>query len=163
MAEENFTLTTIYTEWKKYQDRMASSLAPLTAEQLALRAAPGLRSIGENAAHVIGCRIGWFAFTLGEEPGPEATEVRWDEPGDAMLSAPKLVRGLETTWQMMAERLARWDQHDMQQEFPDEWDGETVMLSRAWIIYHLLEHDIHHGGEISITLGMNGLKSDFTG
>jgi uncharacterized damage-inducible protein DinB len=72
MAEDNFTLTTFYTSWKAYQDHLKDALAPLTAEQLALRAAPGLRSIGENAAHIIGCRIGWFTSTLGEDGGADA-------------------------------------------------------------------------------------------
>jgi uncharacterized damage-inducible protein DinB len=29
--------------------------------------------------------------------------------------------------------------------------------SRGWVIYHVLEHDTHHGGEISQILGSNGL------
>jgi hypothetical protein len=36
-------------------------------------------------------------------------------------------------------------------------------LSRAFILYHLMEHDLHHGGELSLTLGMHGLTSDFPG
>ena len=45
MAEDNFALTTFYASWKEYQDHIKSALAPLTAEQLELRAAPHLRSI----------------------------------------------------------------------------------------------------------------------
>jgi hypothetical protein len=26
-----------------------------------------------------------------------------------------------------------------------------------------MEHDLHHGGELSLTLGMHGLTSDFPG
>ena len=29
--------------------------------------------------------------------------------------------------------------------------------SRQWIIWGVLEHDIHHGSEISTTLGIHGL------
>jgi len=64
MADNNFTLTTFYTAWKEYQERLAAALAPLTADQLARRAAPGLRSIGESAAHIIGCRVGWFTGSV---------------------------------------------------------------------------------------------------
>ena len=46
MADENFTLTTIYDNWKTYQGHIKASVAPLTAEQLTLRAAPHLRTIG---------------------------------------------------------------------------------------------------------------------
>ncbi len=134
MAEENFTLTTFFTQWKAYQDRLAAALAPLTAEQLALRAAPDLRSIGENAAHIIGCRVGWFTYTLGESASAELTEVQWDAPDGPAQSAAELVRGLNQTWQMMADCLDTWSPADMQQTFPDEMDGEIVQLSRAWIV-----------------------------
>lgn len=164
MAEDNFTLTTFYEHWKAYQERMKESLAPLTAEQLTLRAAPGLRSVGENAAHIIGCRTGWFTYVLKEDVGAELMAMNsWDEPNAPTLSTDDLVRGLDLTWQMLADRLARWTDADMRQTFQDDWDGEIVHLSRAWIIWHLIEHDVHHGGEISLTLGMHGIPATFPG
>jgi uncharacterized damage-inducible protein DinB len=162
MAEDSFTLTTFYTSWKAYQDRLAAALAPLSAEQLALGAAPNLRSVGANAGHIIGCRVGWFSYTLGEDLSAELTGVRWDGPDARIRTAAELVRGLELSWQMMAERLARWSSADMEQTFPDEFDGVPVQLSRAWIVWHVLEHDLHHGGEISFTLGAHGLQAGFT-
>jgi uncharacterized damage-inducible protein DinB len=163
MAEENFTLTTFYTQWKAYQDHIKESIAPLTAEQLALRAAPGLRSIGENAAHIVGCRAGWFTFTLGEDADAEVKKsTDWDQPGAPARSAAELAEGLDRTWRLMAGCLARWSPADMQQTFPDDWDGQQVYLSRAWIVWHVLEHDLHHGGEISLMLGMHGLPAGFT-
>ena len=41
----------------------------------------------------------------------------------------------------------------MQKTFPDD----PVDLSRAWVVWHVLEHDLFHGGEISFALGMHGL------
>jgi uncharacterized damage-inducible protein DinB len=164
MAEKSFTLETFYTSWKKYQDHIKESVAPLTAEQLALRAAPGLRSVGENTAHIIGCRAGWFTFVLGEDVGEEIkATAAWDEPDAAARTADELVRGLDLTWNMMADRIARWSDADMQQTFKDDWDGEEVHLSRAWIVWHVLEHDLHHGGEVSLTLGMHGIPAQFPG
>ncbi len=163
MAEDNFTLTRFYASWKEYQDHIKDAVAPLTTEQLALRAAPGLRSIGENAAHIIGCRVGWFTYTLGEDAGADLKAVRWDEPDGPARSAAELVQGLDRTWQMMADRLARWSPAEMQKTFPDDWDGTIVHLSRAWIVWHLIEHDLHHGGEVSLTLGMHGIPADFPG
>jgi uncharacterized damage-inducible protein DinB len=64
---------------------------------------------------------------------------------------------------MMADRIARWSDADMQQTFKDDWDGEEVHLSRAWIVWHVLEHDLHHGGEVSLTLGMHGIPAQFPG
>jgi uncharacterized damage-inducible protein DinB len=171
MADDTFTLTTFYTSWKAYQDHMKASLAPLTAEQLALRTASGLRSIGENAVHIIGCRVFWFTEFLGEDGGEELkTYARWNEAalGRAALGAPSptaavLAQALDRTWQFMTDCLARWSPADMQRTFPDNWDGKEVQLSRAWVVWHVLEHDLHHGGELSLTLGTHGIPADFPG
>lgn len=178
MAEENFTLTTFSTSWNTYQDHIKASLAPLTADQLTLRAAPGLRSVGENVLHIIGCRTFWFTAFLGED-GSEAMKAyaRWNEVAlgapyaswnevalrlGAPVPATALVQGLDHTWQFMADCLARWSPAEMRQTFPDEdEDGTPVELSRAWVVWHVLEHDLHHGGEVSLTLGIHGIHAAF--
>jgi len=167
MADDNFTLTTFYTSWQAYQDRLKESLASLAADQLALRAKPGLRSIGENALHIVGCRVFWFTEFLGEDGG-EAVKAyaSWNEAA-LTLAAPvptaaELVQGLDATWQLMADCLARWSPADLQQTFPDEWEDQIVQLSRAWVVWHVLEHDLHHGGELSLTLGVHEIPAGFT-
>jgi uncharacterized damage-inducible protein DinB len=163
MADEGFTLTTFYHLWHEYQGHIREAVAPLTAEQLELRAAPDLRSVGENAAHIIGCRAGWFTHFLGEEASAEVkATTSWDELGAPTRTAAELARGLDLTWQLMADCVARWSPADMQQTFPDDWEGKIVHLSRAWVVWHVLEHDLHHGGEISLTLGMHGIQAGFT-
>ena len=164
MAEDNFTLTTFYTSWKEYQDHIKGALAPLTAEQLELHAAPHLRSIGENALHIIGCRAGWFTEFLGEDCGADVKAyASWDVPGAPARTPAEMVQALDRTWQCMTECLARWSPDEMRHTFPDDWDGTHVDLSRAWVVWHVLEHDLHHGGELSLTLGMHGLPADFPG
>ncbi len=29
---------------------------------------------------------------------------------------------------------------------------------RGWVVWHVMEHDVHHGGEISQILGSHGLS-----
>jgi len=161
MADDNFTLTTFYRQWGEYQGHIRDSVAPLTDEQLALRAAPDLRSVGENAAHIIGCRAGWFTYVLHEEASPEVKAYAdWDAA--APRTGAELAQALDTSWQFVADCIARWNDEDMRKTFEDEQDGEVVHLSRAWIVWHVLEHDLHHGGEISLTLGMHGVPAQFT-
>jgi uncharacterized damage-inducible protein DinB len=60
----------------------------------------------------------------------------------------------------MQEAIARWTPSDWQHTYPgDEDDGEPAIITRQWVIWHLIEHDLHHGGEISLTLGMHGLSA----
>ena len=47
-------------------------------------------------------------------------------------------------------------------QWADTWPGEDddpAIITRQWVIWHLLEHDLHHGGEISLTLGANGIQA----
>jgi len=163
MADENFMLTTFYKQWGEYQAHIKESIAPLSAEQLALRAAPDLRSIGENTAHIIGCRAGWFTHFLGEDASDAVKAyIAWDEPDAPPRTAAELAPALDASWQLVADSVARWSPEDMQQTFPDDWDGVIVQLSRAWVVWHVLEHDLHHGGEVSLTLGMHGIPATFT-
>jgi uncharacterized damage-inducible protein DinB len=79
------------------------------------------------------------------------------------LDAPELVAGLEATWQMIAEALARWTPADLGRIFPppavmsEEERSMSRDSSRQWIIWHVLEHEILHGGELSLALGSYGL------
>ncbi|GAC1633122.1 MAG: hypothetical protein NVS4B11_34260 [Ktedonobacteraceae bacterium] len=168
MSEGNFTLTTFYTFWKEYQDHLKGALVPLTAAQLEVRAAPHLRSIGETALHIIGCRAFWFTDFLGEDYGEEMkVYVGWNKValslGAPIPTVAELVQGLDHTWQFMEDCLTRWSPTDMHRTFPDDWDGTPVELSRAWVVWHVLEHDLHHGGELSLTLGMHSLPAGFPG
>ncbi len=157
--EQNATLAEFYTSWKLYQYRLTEAIVPLTREQLAVRAAPGLGSVAELAAHMIAARAGWFTEFLGEDWGDAGELNEWDAPAAPARDAAALVRGLETSWHLMAEALARWSPAHMEKTFPREWRGNQYDLSRSWVVWHLIEHDLHHGGEISLTLGMHGLTA----
>ena len=74
-------------------------------------------------------------------------------------SAAELVRALDDTWAFIEARLQRWTPAECAMTFPDEADGQVYDVSRSWVIYHVMEHDLHHGGEVSLILGMNGLRT----
>ena len=152
------TFQVFYQGWKDYQTLLIKAIAPLSADQLALKSAPHLRSIGDNVLHIISARSGWCSGDLHEGGETMASLVAWSRPGTPTRSAAELVNALETTWQLMQEMIARWT--------PDDWEQimggtpeEPETFPRSWVIWHLIEHDLHHGGEVSLTLGMYGLEA----
>jgi uncharacterized damage-inducible protein DinB len=155
MTENQTTLSTYYKGWENYQDLITKAIAPLSAEQLTLRAAPHLRSIGVITAHIISARVWWFHNIMGEGSSDLAPMVDWDEDDAPARSATELVGGLEATWQMIKNVLALRTPADLDQTF----SRRNELVSRQWIIWHVIEHDLHHGGELSLTLGMNGLTA----
>ncbi len=160
MAEDKATLSVFYQGWHDYQQLLIKALAPLSSEQLALRAAPRLRSISDIVLHIIGARARWFhdLMEVGDEDFAELG--RWDRKGAPTRDATELVNGLETTWRVMQEALANWTPEDLQFSYPGEpGEGEPEIFTRQWVIWHLIEHDLHHGGEVSLTLGIHGLEA----
>jgi uncharacterized damage-inducible protein DinB len=157
MTELESLIPTIYGGWQNYQTLLVTALRPLSQDQLALRAAPHLRSIGEIGTHVIGARARWFYMLMGEGGETFATLGTWDQQGMPARSADELIQGLEATWQGMQAAIGRWTPEEWQESYAGEEPYEPARLTRQWVIWHLIEHDLHHGGEISLTLGVHGL------
>ncbi len=148
----------ILAGWHDFQALVIRALGPLTEAQLALRAAPSLRTVDEIARHMIGARARWFASLMSD--GGEAIKPfgRWDQRGAPARSAAELVSGLEQTWAGMQAAITGWSLADWARTWPGEDETEPAVITPHWIVWHLIEHDLHHGGEISLTLGAHGLE-----
>lgn len=167
MAEQSHSLMTFYQGWKTYNQSLMEVIAPLTPDQLDLAAAPHHWTVGMIAQHMIGNRVWWFQVWMGAGAPDLAPIAQWDPANPQsrpIRSASELVAGLERTWAMIEDALTRWTPADLSQVFPcppevSEEEREIFAngSSRQWIIWHVLEHEIHHGGELSLALGQQGL------
>lgn len=159
MQPNQSTLDVIYENWRGYNDKLRAAVAPLTDEQLNLQPAPRMWPLGQILQHIISVRVGWFSGTLQESDEEIDAYMEWGQRDSPSRSAAELARGLDETWAFIESCLQRWTPEDRAMTFPDEGnDGRIYDVSRSWVIYHLLEHDLHHGGEVSLILGMNGLQ-----
>src|SRR3954471_4156069 len=120
MTETQTTLETFYAGWQTYQGHLVKAVAPLSPEQLALRAAPNLRSIGELAVHIVRTRAGWFHNAIGEGSDETALLLQWQLDGAPARTAAELVDGLEATWRLIQSSLARWTPDDLARPFQRE-------------------------------------------
>lgn len=162
-------LQPFYDGWAKHHDLVIDALLGLTAEQLDFRSAPHQWGIWQLAAHVAGSRAYWFHDVLGEGdpatrnlfrvarttvPGLPLEDAGWEDDEDQPRSAEELVDGLRRSWTMVEDCLRRWT--------AEELEALVVRPSRTyhrgWVVWHVMEHDLHHGGEISQILGSNGLS-----
>lgn len=167
MTEHALPLTTVYQGWDGFQRSLLAAVAPLTPEQLALSVAPNHWPIGMLVQHILNDRIWWFHLWMGEASPEEAAFMHWEEEeeGRAVHSAAELVAGLEATWKMIERTLARWTVSDLDQVFPpppELTEAERQIFgpsTRQEIIWHVLRHDIHHGGELAVGMGGHHLPT----
>jgi uncharacterized damage-inducible protein DinB len=155
MTEPSFVLAPLYKGWDGYQQHLVKALVPLSPEQLALQATPHLRSIGMLATHLVRVRATWFYYVLSEGGEQLISIDKWEDSDQPARSASELVGGLQTTWNVIDDALHRWTFADLEETLR----GEEGIYTRQWVIWHLLEHDLHHGGELSFSLGMHGLAA----
>jgi uncharacterized damage-inducible protein DinB len=151
-------LATIYAGWEAYQGRLVRAVASLTPEQLALRAAPNLRSLGEIAIHIAKGRAQWLHYALNEGTEATAAILAWQAADGQAPTVFEIASGLEATWAALQAAMTRWAPEELARAFTIRIDGEERTVTRQWVIWHFLEHDLHHGGELALYLGMYGLR-----
>ena len=164
-------LADVYAGWEGYQTSLVHAVAPLAPEQLAWRPGPGLRSVGELVRHLSLGRLAWF-MRMGAPGSAElAAQISaWetDRDGnrhiveDAVLAADDValqVAWLERTWSVIEATLQQWAVEDLAATYRHTWNGAVYAVSRQWTIWRIMAHDIQHGGELSLMLGMQGIEA----
>src|SRR4051794_14524797 len=155
--------------WANHQARLIDSLRGLTDEQLGFRTAPHQWAVWQLAAHMAGSTVYWFHDILGEGdaatrdlfrvehstvPGLAPEDAQWEDDADHPRNAKELVDALTRAWDLVDDCLHRWTTEDMNATV----QRRDRIHDRGWIVWHVLEHDLHHGGEISQILGSNGVS-----
>jgi uncharacterized damage-inducible protein DinB len=169
MSSADRSLMTIYDGWAGHQAALVSAVAPLTAEQLAWQGAPHLRSVGNLIVHIALGRVQWIHNTLGVESaavdewlaestnGPDS-DGRYSVPQSVRRNSAALVAGLDATWEMIEGVLSNWTVADLDRSFQETYQGKTYVVSYRWVLWRIMSHDIHHGGELAFALGMQGIS-----
>jgi uncharacterized damage-inducible protein DinB len=151
-----------YDRWPQYNRRLVEVVRDLTHEQLALRPAETQWPIWALVGHLAGTRVYWLCRILGE-PGAETTPFAdpaaegWEDDLSHPRSAAELVGALEATFEIVDGLLDRWTPDMLGVEFERFYRDQRQLHSRASVLQRLLSHDAYHVGEISQTLGVNGI------
>lgn len=166
MPNQSLSLATFYSGWGVFQRNLMEMIAPLSREQLARPTVADHWTIAQVVQHLAANRVWWFQVWMGEGDAALAPIAHWD-PQDEAYQPPsepsELAAGLEASWRMIADALARWTPADLGRTFaaPEVMSEEERRMfggkTRQWIIWHVLEHELLHTGELSLALGSYGL------
>ena len=164
------TLAHLFAGWEGYNQSILSALAPLSAEQLAFRPAANLRSVGELARHIAFGRITWWARMNAPGGADLVGQIEhWESDGEGnrwvdeaayaiTTDGPALVLWLNRSWQMIERTLGEWHVADLDRSYRHIWGGDAYAIPMQWTIFRILAHDIHHGGELALMLGLQGME-----
>src|SRR3954454_23597827 len=85
--------------WQFMQDELVRVFGLLSDTQMNMRIAPNVRTLGEQAEHIVRGRALWVHKVVAD-PSLEPM-MNWDEPDDPTRSAAEVVAGLQHTWQIL--------------------------------------------------------------
>jgi uncharacterized damage-inducible protein DinB len=174
------SLSSVFEGWDSHQLALVRAISGLTPEQIAYRPAPNLRSAGEIISHIALGRVDWFHRMGAPGSGALARQLLPSEGEKAdtehlaalrqwmdaihhqeaaiTTNPAELLRWLEASWQMIEQTLATWTVADLGQTFRHFYKGPTYAVSRQWVLWRVMSHDLHHGGELAILLGLQGIE-----
>lgn len=148
------SLLPFYQGWETYQRMLVEVIEPLTPEQLALPLGHTGRTIEHLIRHIIEARIVWFGLWMGQG---ETDLAPWGDGGQPILDAARLIAALKRTWRTIEDALAGWTPATLDDALPTPPGEHFTPRTRRWILWHTFEHEIHHGGELSLALGAHGI------
>ncbi len=140
----------LFQHWSDVRAGLVAGLDKLTDAQLDFSPRDGLWSLRETVVHTAGTEDGWLRCY---------TANQWRENPPEAKNYPTV----ESLKNLLAEAHAR-----TQSQFAQGADGllEQVcqlpwgaQVSMEWAVWHVLEHEIHHRGEIYLMLGLMGMEA----
>jgi uncharacterized damage-inducible protein DinB len=160
---EKPSLMTVFSGWDGYQQSLVAAVAPLSLENLQYRLIPDGRSVGEIVAHIAFGRLDWF-HRMGASGTVELVEqaAPWWQPWQPVKPEiadrkEDIVHWLELSWQMVEANLKQWTVEDLSWSYRQPYGGKVYAVSRQWVIWRIMSHDIHHGGQLSVLLAAQGI------
>jgi uncharacterized damage-inducible protein DinB len=165
------SLQELFEGWNGYHQSIVDAVKALTLEQLHWRPAENFNSVGELVRHISLGRLTWL-MRMGAPGSAEVAKQinEWVQDSDgnrniveasiAIIEQPaELVRWLNLTWQIVDNTLTAWTVIDLFQTYKHRWNGQVYDVSRQWTLWRVMNHDIHHGGELSLMLGLQGIEA----
>ncbi len=142
----------LFGHWDIVRRDLLRGLERFTEEDLDFQPAPAYqRTVGDIARHIAEAEDGWFGYVVRRELSA------WPEyPRDAYPTWQSIIQALERVHEKTLAWLETVDVADLDQTITMPRRGE---LSLRWIIWHVLEHEVHHRGELFLCLGLLGREA----
>ena len=142
----------------------------LTKEQLFTPPVPGEFPIGAYLMHFAEVDLGWLK-TLSEDTVEISDDIKnrsyynswydaWGEdkgePPTEALEVQAYFDTMAETRKMLLDYINTMTDDDLEKEVTRTHDGKDYKFIKKWIIYHLIEHEAHHRGQMFMLLRMAG-------
>jgi uncharacterized damage-inducible protein DinB len=141
----------LFGHWRVVRRGLVEALDQVSDAQLDFVPHEGLWSLRMVALHIAEAEEGWFRHVVtGELATWPQFKVEAYPTVDALKQVLTRVHGQTEAY------LATIDVGDLERIIDTPWEEEIPL---RWIVWHVLEHEIHHRGEIFLMLGLMDMRA----
>jgi uncharacterized damage-inducible protein DinB len=148
-ADSSLSLGEFFSHWTGVRAGLLETINKFQDDELIHVPFEASRPVGQIMLHIGDAEEGWFRYVVKRDLG------QWPEYAlDSYPTRAAIKDLLEQIHARTETYLATLTLTDLDRAIEPPWDRDTIRL--GWIIWHVLEHEIHHRGELSLILGMLG-------
>lgn len=142
----------VYRHWETdLRPITLAALRMLSSEQLAWKPEGFGRSAWDLAVHMADCEWHWiYRNALKKEPW----ETKWNP--DRIADLPALIEYWNAIHRDTVEWLRDTPVSQLGRKYPMPY-LEYPFATMNWLVYHVMEHEIHHRGQIFMLMRMQGI------
>lgn len=141
-------LSRMFAHWEQVRGDLLVAIDKFSDAELTFAPYPGAWPVGQVMLHIADCEDYWLHCLVQKIVSPDVLYQLADYPTKAAVCSL-----LQQAHERTVALLAQLDENDLAREY-ETARGERYTL--GWIIWHVLEHEIHHRGELSMALGLLG-------
>jgi uncharacterized damage-inducible protein DinB len=138
----------LFNHWEQVRTDLLATIDRFSQDELSYIPFEGSWPVGQIMLHIAECEDHWLHGLVRRELSPPIDYKFSDYPTSASIKAVLNIAHSRTL-----SLLDGLDEKDLDRTYQTRF-GETFTL--YWIIWHVLEHEIHHRGELSLILGLLG-------
>jgi uncharacterized damage-inducible protein DinB len=138
----------IFSHWGQVRVDLFTTMDMFSEEELTFSPFKGSWPVGQIMLHIADCEDNWLYGVVQRQIQPWISYNLADYPTKIAIKEV-----LERAHFHTIKMLEDLNEDDLDEKYKTP-DGTVYRL--RWIIWHVLEHEIHHRGELSLVLGLLG-------
>ena len=139
----------IFSHWSQIRTDLIATIESFTDEELASKPYENSWPIGQIMLHIADAEDGWLRYVITQEITAWPTMYTLDNYPDK-AAIVQILGEVHARTQQFLDSLSL---ADLNQTIQAPWGDDFRLL---WILWHIIEHEIHHRGELSLILGYIG-------
>lgn len=141
-------LSGMFNHWEQVRADLLATIDKFGDDELTFAPFTGSWSVGKIMLHIAETEDFWLHSVVRGELDPGIDYKLADSPNKLAIK-----RALERARSRTVPLLDGLTESDLDTRYTLP-NGELLTL--RWIIWHVIEHEIHHRGELSLALGLLG-------